>query len=71
MIDWITFCVKMLIAAAAILFVAFLVNPIGDCAASVVDCGESGRRVSFLVLSFGLIGLSYYAYLFVSGRRRR
>lgn len=48
---------------------ANLLNLTGDCAPNVTDCGGFQRRLSSLVLAFGLIGLGFYAYSFARSRR--
>ena len=47
---------------------AFLLNFLGDCGAR--NCGETERRVSFVVLAFGAIAIGYYAYRFVRLQKR-
>jgi hypothetical protein len=54
--------------ALIVVVAAFLLNFLGDCGAR--NCGETERRVSFVVLAFGAIAIGYYAYRFVRLQKR-
>ena len=69
--DWARFYLKIIAAVIAIVGGALTINGTGDCGPGVTDCGEFSRRLSFVTLAFGLIGVVYYAWLFVRARRKR
>jgi hypothetical protein len=49
----------------AIIGVAGLLNFTGDCAPEVVNCGEPQRRVSFVILTLGIVWLGYLIVRFI------
>jgi hypothetical protein len=69
--DWLQFGGNLVAALVVIVVTALLLNLTGDCAPNVTDCGEMSRRLSVAILAFGLIGVGYYAVLFISQRRKR
>jgi hypothetical protein len=68
-VTWLKFALTLVIWIAGILTLSLMLNFPGDCGPEVTNCGEGLRRVSFVVLAFGTIGLGYYTYLFLSRRR--
>ena len=69
--DWLRFAGNVLAALIVVVVTALLLNLTGDCAPDVTNCGEPSRRLSLVILAFGLIGVATYAVLFVPGRRKR
>ena len=67
---WLGFSLTVIGWLLAIFAVTMVLNLTGDCGPEVTNCGETPRRISFLVDAFGLIGVGYYAFLFLSGRRK-
>ena len=63
--NWLTFCLAFVGSTIAILAAAVLLNLTGDCAPSVMDCGETSRRVSFVVLGVGVLWLAYLIVRFI------
>lgn len=61
---WLKFALTVAVWIVLIATVSFMLNFTGDCAPEVTNCGEAARRISFVVLAFGAIGLAYYSYLF-------
>jgi hypothetical protein len=68
---WVRFAGNVFAALVVIGMTVLLLNFTGDCAPEVTNCGEPSRRLSSVVLAFGLIGVGYYAVLFVSRRHKR
>ena len=68
--DWIKFIAVAIGWIVMVVTASFLLNFTGDCGPEVANCGEASRRISFVVLAFGLIGLGYYVCLFIRQQRR-
>lgn len=66
---WLKFALMLVIWTIFIVAVSLMLNFTGDCVPEVTSCGEGARRLSFAVLAFGVIGLAYYAYVFVRAQR--
>ena len=67
--DWIRLILSLLGYAAAAFALALLMNRTGDCGYEVQDCGETARRLSFVVLALGVAWLSYLVVRFVHDHR--
>lgn len=65
---WFEFALTVFCALVVTLVFAAMLNITGDCMPEVTDCGEFQRRLSFLVLANGAIGLGYYIFLFLRHR---
>jgi hypothetical protein len=68
--NWATFALIIVGWTVALIAVAGLINLTGDCGREVRNCGETQRRISFLVLAFGFLGLGYYSFIYITGRKR-
>ena len=63
--QWLSLALALLGSTIAIIAGAALLNFTGDCAPQVTNCGETGRRASFVVLSLGTVWLVYLVVRFV------
>lgn len=68
--SWIDFFITVAGMALIVAVATFLLNFMGDCAAGPANCGETERRISFVVLAFGAIAIAYYVYRFVRLQNR-
>lgn len=68
--DWARFALTLVGWTLALITIAGLLNFTGDCGPEVRDCGEVQRRISALILAFGFLGLGYYSFIFIAGRKR-
>jgi membrane protein implicated in regulation of membrane protease activity len=66
---WVEFSLTVCGMALIVVVAAFLLNFMGDCA-DMRDCGETQRRISFVVLAFGAIAIAYYVYRFARSQKR-
>jgi hypothetical protein len=66
---WLKFALTVAVWMVLIVTVSLMLNRTGDCGPAVTNCGEAPRRLSFVVLAFGAIGLAYYSYLFFRQQR--
>jgi hypothetical protein len=67
--SWIDFVLTVSCMVLIVVVAAFLLNFMGDCA-DMRDCGETQRRISFVVLAFGAIAIGYYVYRFIRMQKR-
>jgi hypothetical protein len=67
--DWLQLFLSMLGYAAATFALALLMNATGDCGYEVHNCGETSRRLSFVVLALGAAWLIYLVVRFVRDHR--
>ena len=67
---WLRFGVILAAWLTAIVAITLMLNLTGDCGPDVPNCGETPRRISFVLLAFGLIGIGFYAIRFISRGRR-
>ena len=68
-IDWIAFAASIGGVVVITLAAAALLNFTGDCASPITSCGESGRKLSFVVLVTGLSLLLWIVIRFLRGDR--
>ena len=64
-VDWLKFGVALTLSIVAIVGIALLLNFTGDCAPTVINCGERQLRASFVVLGLGVIWLAYLIVRFI------
>jgi hypothetical protein len=67
--DWVRLTLSMLGYALATIALALMMNITGDCAPHVEDCGETARKLSFVVLGLGVVWLIYLAVRFARDHR--
>ncbi len=67
--DWLRLCLSLLAYAVAIFTVSLMMNLSGDCGPGVENCGETARRLSFVLLAFGAAWLVYLVVRFVRDHR--
>lgn len=66
---WLKFGLTIAVWTVLIVTVSLMLNLTGDCGPEMTNCGETQRRLSFVVLGFGTIGLVCYSYLVFRHRR--
>ena len=63
--DWLRLGLTLLLYAVATIALALMMNFTGDCGPDVQDCGETARKLSFVVLALGAAWLVYLVVRFV------
>ena len=63
--DWLTFSLALIGSILAIVVAAGLLNLTGDCGPGVENCGETQRRISFVVLGLGVAWIVYLVVRFI------
>ena len=67
--DWLRLCLSLVGYAVAIIALSLMMSLTGDCGPGVENCGETARRLSFVVLAFGTAWLVYLVVRFVRDHR--
>jgi hypothetical protein len=63
--DWLRLTLPLLGYAVATIALSLMMNLTGDCGSAVQNCGETARRLSFVVLALGAAWLVYLVVRFV------
>lgn len=67
--DWLRLCFSLVASSVATIAIALMMNLTGDCGLGVETCGETARRLSFIVLALGGAWLIYLAVRFFRDHR--
>ena len=68
--DWLKLAATLLGVAVVAEIIALMMNFTGDCGPGVENCGETARKLSFVVLGIGAIAAVYVIVRFVRAHRR-
>jgi hypothetical protein len=67
--DWLRLGLSLVGYGIATIALSLMMNLTGDCGPGVEDCGETARRLSFVVLGLGAAWLIYLIVRFVRHHR--
>ena len=67
--DWLRLCFSLVASAVATIALALMMNLTGDCGPGIENCGETARRLSYVVLALGSAWLIYLAVRFFRDHR--
>ena len=68
--EWLRLVFALVSTAVATFALSLLMNLTGDCELEVHSCGEPARQLTFLVLGFGVVLITFFVVRFVRNHRR-